>query len=218
MSTETTAVLVRMRDVGLALDASLLYARALSRIQLQKYLYLMDSVAVLYKLLPPVNAHYTFRHGPYDPYIQGAVDALAFRGLASIKSLARRSNGNIASEYTLSDAGKRWAQGLRENELFAERGQLAHVVGYQVDRLGWDRLVPLVYAEPTFLSSRPDGYGMKLKPQRSSTNSSAYVLQLIQHALPSGSLVNRQIIVEYYFDFLEAYSRAQPVASLKDSF
>ena len=210
MSTDKTSVLIRMRDVGLALRAAAPYERALSRIQLQKFLYLMDSLAGLYELLPPIEAHYTFRHGPYDPFIQSAVDSLAFRGLAQIRGLVRRSNGNIASEYSLTLAGNRWSDRMRSHKVLAQRSEVAEVVARQVNRIGWERLIPLVYAEPTFFSSRPEGYGKKLKPQRSSTNSSAYVLQLIRHALPKrNSLVTRDVIAEYYFDYLDAYAHAQ---------
>jgi hypothetical protein len=210
MSRDSTSVLIRMRDVGLALHAAASYERALSRIHLQKYLYLMDSLAGLYQLLPPIEAHYTFRHGPYDPFIQSAVDSLAFRGLARISTLVRRSNGNIAAEYSLSSAGRRWSERMRSHAALTDRMEVAEAVARQVNRIGWDRLVPLVYAEPTYLSGRAAGFGKKLKPQRSSTNSSAYVLQLIKQALPVRSpLVTREVIAEYYFDYLEAYARGQ---------
>ena len=217
MSSENTSVLIRMRDVGFALRAVSFHQRALSRIQMQKYLYLMDSLAVLYELLPPVEAHYTFRHGPYDPFIQSAVDSLAFRGLAKIQTLVRRSNGNIASEYSLSPAGFQWSERMRADPVLSERSVLADVVARQVNRIGWDRIVLLVYAEPTFLNSRPDGFGKKLKPQRASINSSAYVLQLIRHALPSQSaLVTRDVLAEYFFDYLDTYSKAQRSVRLED--
>jgi hypothetical protein len=217
MNSDKTSVLIRMRDVGLALRAVAPYERALSRIQLQKFLYLMDSLAGLYELLPPLEAHYTFRHGPYDPFIQSAVDSLSFRGLARIRSLVRRSNGNIASEYSLTIAGVRWSDRMLAHHALAERNEVAEVVAKQVNRIGWNRLIPLVYAEPTFFNSRPEGYGKKLKPQRSSTNSSAYVLQLIRYALPKqSSLVTRDVIAEYYFDYLEAYANAQRPLSAED--
>ena len=217
MSTDNTSVLIRMRDVGLALYAARPYERSLSRIQLQKFLYLMDSLAGLYELLPPVEAHYTFRHGPYDPFIQNAVDSLSFRGFSRIHSLVRRSNGNIASEYSLTLSGDRWADRMRSHQALAERSQVAEVVAKQVNRIGWERLIPLVYAEPTFFTSRPEGYGRKLKPQRALTNSSAYVLQLIRQALPKQStLVTKEIIAEYYFDYLEAYAQVQRPLSPED--
>ena len=209
MSSETTAVLVRMRDVGLALSAAVPYERRLSRIQLQKFIYLMDSLAIIYNLLPPSVGHYTFLHGPYDPSIQSAVDSLAFRGLARITSLVRRANGNIASGYSLSISGERWALVVRSHPVLSERSFVAETVALHVNRIGWDRLVPLVYAEPTFLNSRPEGYGKRLKPQRVSLSSSAYLLKLIRQALPtSPELSTRSVVAEYYFDYLDRYSRA----------
>jgi hypothetical protein len=209
MSLENITVLVRMRDVGLALSAANQYEHPLSRIQLQKFIYLMDSLAGIFKLLPPSQGHYTFRHGPYDPAIQSAVDSLAFRGLAQITSLVRRGNGSIASVYSLSNSGVRWATTVRRHPVLSERNTVAEVVAEHVNRLGWDRIVPLVYAEPTYLTSRPEGYGKRLKPQRLLSNSSGYLLQLIQQALPpSKELITREVVAEYYFDYLDRYSRS----------
>jgi len=208
MSSENIAVLVRMRDVGLALGAASHYKRSLSRIQLQKFVYLMDSLAGIYELLPPSEGHYTFRHGPYDPSIQSAVDSLAFRGLAQITSLVRRGSSSIASTYSLTNSGTRWAITVRQHPALSERNALAQVVALHVNRLGWDRIVPLVYAEPTFMDSRPEGYGKRLKPQRLSSNSSGYLLQLIQQALQSSAeLMTRGVVAEYYFDYLDRYSK-----------
>lgn len=214
MSSENISVLVRMRDVGLALGAAGHYKRSLSRIQLQKFVYLMDSLASIYDLLPPTDGHYTFLHGPYDPSIQSAVDSLAFRGLAQIRSLVRRANGNIASEYSLTKSGERWTDTVRKHPILLERNSVAEIVAYHVNRLGWGRLVPLVYAEPTFLNSRPEGYGKRLKPQRLLSSSSGYLLQLIRQALPtSPELATRDVIAEYYFDYLDRYSRSVRSAS-----
>lgn len=206
---EQTSTLIRMRDVGFALQNAKAFGRSLSRIQLQKYIYLMDAISVIFDLLPPLQTHYTFRHGPFDPNIQNAVDALAFRGLASINRLVRRTDGALASEYELSDAGVRWAAKLASEKDLNGKAQISEIVGMHVDRLGWNRLVELVYAEPTFVGVRPDGYGKRLKPQRSLTASSGQLLQLIRHALTSRKLPpDGDVVVAYYFEYLDKYSIA----------
>lgn len=167
----------------------------------------MDAISVIFDLLPPAQAHYTFRHGPFDPNIQNAVDALAFRGLASIKRLVRRTDNTLASEYVLSDAGVRWTAKLATEQALNGKAQISEIVGTHVSRLGWNRLVDLVYAEPTFVGIRPDGYGKRLKPQRSLTASSGQLLQLIRHALTGrSSPPDRDVIVAYYFEYLDKYS------------
>lgn len=215
---ETTFTLIRMRDAGFALRAANEHGRSLSRIQLQKYIYLMDAIAIVFELLPPTQAHYTFRHGPFDPHIQNAVDALAFRGLAKIERLSQRAGKSVASEYALSAAGARWTTALIAQADFATRSEIAETVGRHVNRLGWHRLVELVYAEPTFVAARPEGFGKRLKPQRGLSASSAQVLQLIRRVLASRkSVPRRDVLATYYFEYLDRYSRTRIARLAEDN-
>ena len=85
--TEKTRVLNRMFDVLIALREAERHKKYLTRIELQKFIYLVDSVSNIYEFMPPQEGHKTYFNGPYDLAIQNAVDSLAFRGLVKILSI-----------------------------------------------------------------------------------------------------------------------------------
>src|SRR5689334_16183969 len=108
MTTESQPVVTRMRDVGMSLLAAASFGQPLNRVRLQKFVYLLDQVGQLLRVLPPILGHYSFRNGPFDPRIQNAVDSLAFRGLVDIKGLRRTKEGAVHCDYKLSVAGIKW--------------------------------------------------------------------------------------------------------------
>jgi hypothetical protein len=206
MISETTSVALRMRDVCLALGVASKYAQRLTRIQLQKYIYLLDVISPVYAMLSPKDGHLTYKHGPYDATIQNAVDALAFCGLVSIAEVKYFKDKSILSEYELSNAGISWLTKLITKETFETRWETTLEIGSHVNRLGWDRLVDLVYAEPTFLTLRKRGYGVQLRPFDGLENSAAFLLSLIEHSFDgSGKKLGRSMLVDSFFRYLDQF-------------
>jgi hypothetical protein len=205
---EKTNILNRMRDVTMALSVAGKYSQQLSRIQLQKFIYLADTISPLYYILPPQKAHLTYKHGPYDTAIQNAVDALAFRGIVKILDVNIGPNQKVTTQYALTDAGISWNDRLAES--FNIRWKATTAVGERVNLFGWYRLVNLVYAEPTFVSTRPKGFGQELHPEDGLANSAALIMGLIDYALRQGykkERINDDLIVDLYFRYLDEYDR-----------
>jgi len=205
-------VLIRMRDVALALGAAEFYNQSLNRIRLQKFIYLLDVVGYLYEILPPREAHTTYKNGPYDYAIQNAVDSLAFRELAKVFSVKRSPDGKIHAEYGLTPAGKSWLKILTEEGGFGTRWEAALEVAKKVNVRGWSRLVELVYAEPTFASARPRGYGQQLALFNGLENSAAFLMQTINRGISQGfeqALPDRELVVELFFRYLDNYAHSQ---------
>ena len=207
-----TRVLVRMRDVGMSLKVANNFDKWLTRIQLQKFVYLMDVINLLYDLLPPSEAHLTYKYGPYDAAIQNAVDSLAFRGFAAVRDVQRSSEGDVSARYQLTPEGNSWIEEISETMVFVSRWEAASAVGRQIDDLGWGRLINLVYAEPTFVSRRHRGYGQTLPMNNGVDNSAAFFMASIKRVLGHGfekMSINRELIVDLFFRYLDEYDHIQ---------
>jgi hypothetical protein len=206
---EQIRVLNRMCDVGLALYGANLHKRSLNRIQLQKFIYLLDVVGYLYDIFPPLEGHKTYKNGPYDLAIQNAVDTMAFRELVKVNSLSL-SNGNITSDYELTDAGLSWVRKLLSDKGIAIRQEVAREVTAKVNSLGWYRLVDLVYAEPTFATARPHGYGRLLTPNNGLENTAALLIQTLRYSLYLGDInvqPDRNLLIDLFFRYLDSCSK-----------
>jgi hypothetical protein len=206
--TEAYRVAIRMRDVGVALFASSQYGQQLNRIRLQKFIYLLDQVGQLLAFLPPSRTHYSFRRGPFDPNIQNAVDALAFRGLVRIIKLRKDPDGSIHAEYALTLVGVQWVESMISTADLSDRWRAAQLIASEIDRIGWDRIKELVYAEPTYVAAKPRGYGEQLRQFEFTQPSSATIFRAISHSLSCGfeRIPTVDMIVELYFDYLNQYS------------
>jgi hypothetical protein len=201
-----------MRDIALSLSVASNYGQRLSRIQLQKFIYLIDVVSPLFYILPPQLAHQTYKHGPYDVSIQNAVDVLAFRGLVKINGVQKHTNGTISAEYTLNSFGQSWVDRLVSEQIFVPKWEAAQAVGLKINKLGWYRLVDLVYAEPTFIATRPKGYGQELHSNDGLSSSAAFLMAMMDRALRYGhdkDEVDGALIVELFFRYLDQYDRVQ---------
>jgi len=197
-----------MRDVTAALGVAAEYNKPLNRIRLQKFVYLMDAVTVVFRALPPSEGHYTFKHGPFDPAVQNAVDSLAFRGLVSIIALQKTEEGTVFADYTLSEAGHHFFRKMTDSDATASRITVAREVAERVNRLGWSRLRELVYAEPTFLKARAGGFGRRLVTYKGREVSTGRLLQIITRALSTqGIQPSRDIVLDAYFEYLDEYAR-----------
>ena len=197
-----------MRDVGLALSAASRFDQRLSRIRLQKFIYLLDVMIYLVELLPPSERHVTYKHGPFDAAIQNAVDCLAFRGFVRISDVHRENDGTTQAKYALTGAGKVWVEKLLSDSQFQIRAQVSASIAEEVDSIGWDRLVALVYAEPTFVTARALGYGTKLNPYDPLSNSAALVLRTMRRGLRFGfeKTPEPQLLFRIFFRYLRDFS------------
>lgn len=213
-----TQVLVRMRDVGMSLRVASNFGQWLTRTQLQKSIYLLDVVSLLYDLLPPSEAHLTYKYGPYDAAIQNAVDSLAFRGFVAVRDVHRSLEGDVSARYQLTPEGNSWVEDISETIAFLSRWEAASAVGRQIDDLGWGRLIDLVYAEPTFVSRRHRGYGQTLPMNNGADNSAAFFMASIKRVLGHGfekMSINRELIVDLFFRYLDEYDRTQASKSAR---
>lgn len=203
-----TRVLVRMRDAGMALKVARNFGRWLSRTQLQKFIYLLDIISLLYDLLPPSEAHRTYKYGPYDVAIQNAIDSLSFRGFVTVYDVHRSPDGDVSSRYQLTPEGNSWIEEISEMVEFVSRWKAASAVGRQINKLGWERIVNLVYAEPTFVSMRNRGYGQTLPVNNGINNSAAFFMASINRVLCHGFekiSINPDLIPNLFFRYLAEY-------------
>lgn len=214
------SILLRMRDVGFALEAAGSYKRQLNRIGLQKFVYLCDAVSRLYEIFPPLDGHYTYKHGPYDPAIQNAVDSLAFRGFVRVHGAERDNTGNVSATYGLSAAGSDFTRILAKVEPFQNRWGAAVDVAAQVNARGWSRLRELAYAEPTYAIERIHGFGRPLKPGDRFRNSTASLLETFKQTLRAGFKdvkPSNRLLLELFFRYLENYSRSSRLSPIPAS-
>lgn len=204
-----TRALIRMRDVGLALEAAAGFKQHLSRIRLQKFVYLLDVMVYLVELLPPSEGHLTYKHGPFDSAIQNAVDCLAFRGLVQVSELHREVDGRTYAKYGLTEAGRTWVNKLLSDPQFLSRARVAASIAREIQSIGWERLIALVYAEPTFVTARTLGYGVKLNPCDPLNNSAALVFSTIQRGLRFGfdrATPQPELLSKLFFRYLLDFS------------
>lgn len=200
-----------MSDVAFALDVASHYGQRLSRIRLQKFIYLLDIVGYMYEMLPPANNHHSYNNGPYDAAIQNAVDSLAFRGLVNVSEVGKSPDGKIQCNYTLTPSGKQWAKSLASRREFKLRYLAANAVGKKLEKLGWKRLVDLVYAEPTYAQRRFSGFGQKINFTDGMQNTAAFLLGVFNQLLGNrgnNSELNRELGLELFFRFLDAYDKS----------
>jgi hypothetical protein len=206
---EHASVLNRMRDVCFALHAAERHGQRLNRIQIQKLVYLHDVVCHIFSILPPQEGHTTYKNGPYHAAIQNAADALAFRGFLRIHEIRRTSLG-IRAIYGLTEAGRSLAERMGSRGTFETSWQTYLLVADKVNELGWARIVKLVYAEPTYLRSRPRGYGQSLDPGDGLSSSASALTALIEYALGHGfgeAKIDPIRIVGVFFQFLDEYDK-----------
>jgi len=207
---DASDVALRMRDVIFALRAAEEYNETLNRIRLQKFVYLLDVVAILYDLFPTADGHVTYKNGPYDSTIQNAVDALAFRGFVQVVSSHSTPHGSVSSEYALSAAGRAWCDRLAAESRLQARWIAAKDVADRVNYFGWPRLVQLVYSEPTFVVARNGGVGQRLRPAAPGGASASNLLRCFRYALGQrrdAAQVSRQVLLDLFFRYLDQYAR-----------
>src|ERR1041384_758929 len=201
-------VVSRMSDVLFALcEAEKAKVRP-TKIQLQKFIYLTDVLGQVVGLMKLREGHKTYRNGPYDPSIQNAVDALAFRGLVQVAGLWRTPSGHLAASYVLAAPGRILLDRLRGAKELARKVHVAGLVGAELSELGWDRIVDLVYAEPTFVATRSYGWGADLVVEDGLSVSAAFVLAVMRRVatmLQSERAASPEWVGERFFAYLNDY-------------
>ena len=200
----------RMGDVLLALGEAEKANVQPTRIQLQKFIYLYDVLGQVVGILKLREGHKTYRNGPYDSAIQNAVDCLAFRGMVRIAGIWKTASGSTGTKYALAMPGQKLTSRLRETPEFARKVQVAKLVGSELHELGWSRIVDLVYAEPTFVTTRPSGWGSSLSAEDGLVVSTAFIIAIMRRTVdmlyPSRE-ATPEWIAERFFAYLDDYDR-----------
>lgn len=200
----------RMADVMFALGEAEKARERPTKIQLQKFVYLVDVLSQVVGAMKPRDAHLTYRNGPYDPAVQNAVDCLAFRGLVRVAGVWRTPSGHLGTSYALSAPGRKLLQRLRSSSSLGRKNRIAELVGDELLHLGWDRIVALVYAEPTYVSTRPTGWGAFLPAEDGLTVSAAFlvaVMRRVAGALSEEQAPSPEWISDRFFAYLSDYDR-----------
>lgn len=206
-------VINRMADVLLALEEARTAKVRPTKIQLQKFVYLTDVLAQIVGALKPLVAHKTYRNGPYDLAIQNAVDALAFRGLVRVAGVWRTPSGHMGTSYVLADSGVVMLRKICGSSALSRKTAVARLVGAELRELGWGRIVDLVYAEPTYVNTRPTGWGERLEVENGLKVSAAFLIAAMRrvattlspdHPMAAAWVTNR--FFAYLSDFDERFA------------
>lgn len=198
-----SSIASRYSDVLMAVSVGDTYNRNLTKIQLQKFIYLADALSAVWNFIKQFKGHETYKHGPYDPNIQNAVDTLAFRGFIKIEDFEYQDNGNVSCRYGLTDIGKELIEQLTEQSYFQERFEMFQIIGEEIDFKGWVNLVDLVYAEPTYLAERQSGWGRPLVLDSMLTNQSLQMISMIENVASAfENQLPPKTLVSLYFDML----------------
>jgi hypothetical protein len=206
----------RMADVMLALGEAKIAQVQPTRIQLQKFVYLCDVLGQVVGTLKPKEGHKTYRNGPYDPAIQNAVDCLAFRGFVQITGVWKIAGGATGTKYALAEPGRQFLTRLRAAREFTRKFQVAGLVGVELHKLGWGRIVALAYAEPTFVATRSSGWGSQLLAEDGLSVSTAFVLAIMRRTV--GAIYPDfdpapEWVADRFFAYLDDYDRTCGLAN-----
>jgi hypothetical protein len=197
----------------LALHFAAQSGAVISRIRLQKLVYLLDCVSRLYDTLPSSVTHRTYHNGPYDPTIQNAVDILVFRGFVASEFRKPRT-----FTYQLTEAGGDVVRSWLRREAFPSRTTAAHDLSAALEQLGWSWIVKLVYAEPTYRVKSEVGFGQALVVDDITTNSARAMWETISDALGRGAtaVLNPQAVVYAFLRTLKNIASRRPMPEHDD--
>lgn len=197
----------RSKDVLFALSAASDYNQQLGRLALQKLIYLFDVIALAWRQIGAQPGFRPWHNGPYDPMIQNAVDALAFRGLVNITDLSFRRTKNAECRYSLTDAGKTSVGNLSKSSALGDDLALFCEIAREIERRGWNRIKEIVYAEPTYSTARATEHGTMLSLDRSIENLSYQLLRDVREAFEMNrdTAMPRRTLVQVMFAILDEY-------------
>lgn len=212
-----TNVVLRYRDVLMALGVSQYYGVQLGKLQLQKFIYLSDILSLLWEYLAVDKGHETFRHGPYDYNIQNAVDILSFRGFVNITEFEIQKDGGIRAKYLLSSMGSKLLDKLCENSNIYARYKIYKEIGKQVNFRGWYKLRSIVYAEPTFVNLSLNGWNSRIQTDSILSNLSIQLIySFIRISESFEKKLTQENLVALYFQVLDQYMEYKSTNSNED--
>lgn len=194
--------LLRIKDVALCLLAANKYGILLGRLEIQKIIYLVDSMSAYLFVLSGQKGHQTYFYGPYDKNIQNALDALTIRDIVETRDL-NVHNKNISCNYILTGSGLAWANEMRNNSKSINyRFKIVNGVMYSlIQRNLLQKVKELVYAEPVYIEAKVHGnhYDLALACE----NSGHSYLALIEHYLKDNkNQIEIDFATDMYIDYL----------------
>lgn len=197
----------RYRDALLALASAQNYGEALGRLQMQKFVYLADSLSMLWDLLGPEIGFQTYKHGPYDPAIQNAIDVLMFRGVIKIVTSEIKPDGTLTALYKISDSGLAIVKKMKTEPYFFRWVDLYGTIGTHVAKRGWEKLKGLVYSDATYVGRKVDGWGVSLNTNSLLSNDSLRILLEFNDLVRDKKLeLNKENLTSIFFRILDNYS------------
>jgi hypothetical protein len=203
----------RSKDVLFALAAAEEVSQPLGRLPLQKMIYLADVLAPLWREASVPAGFSPYRNGPYDRRIQNTVDALVFRGIATVEAppTFRRAD-NVECKYLLTEAGRDAVQKIAKESDFDDELGLFRAIAAEISRRGWHHIKALVYAEPTYDNARATGNWARLLTDSPSENLSRGFLRGLRVAMrtPGDRQISRGNLVKMFFAVLERQARLEP--------
>lgn len=137
----------------------------------------MDVFSLVWREISKPRSFESQKNGPWDRNIQNAVDALAFRGLVEVTSLTVLKKSRIQSSYRLTKAGHVVFAEIIKQKNLREQFELAVEIAAEINRpnRGWDEIVKIVYAEPTYMAVRASGNRQQLPLNSPILNQTAYL-------------------------------------------
>lgn len=189
----------RFKDVLFALASAAKFEIVLTRIQLQKLIYLGDVFSAVWREVSRPADFFPYERGPWDRQIQNAVDALAFRGFVRVEARFLRLN-QVRSSYSLSALGCEIVENLRDESVLCEEIQLYDEIASEVARRGWEEIVQIVYSEPTYLAALESCSGSRLYTNRPEINQTMQLASRFKaNWSESGHTLTPKIFVQIMF-------------------
>ena len=195
--------LLRIKDVLLCLLHAKKYECLLGRLEIQKIIYLVDSVSAYLFVLSGKKGHQTYFYGPYDKNIQNALDALVIRDLAEMCDI--KVTNTVSCNYIITNTGECWVDNLiKSSSSIKQRVRIYDGIIYSlVERNKIHKVKDLVYAEPLYVTSKDYGnhYNLDLEHENSGHN----YLALIEHYLRnSEEQPDIRFVADLYIDYLSS--------------
>jgi uncharacterized protein YwgA len=194
----------RYIDVLFALALAQTYDQVLGRLQLQKYIYLVDILAPIWEFVS-LSKYQTYKHGPYDPNVQNAVDVLAFRGAVKVVE-SDFEKDQIRVRYSLSEIGTKIVEHARKIRFLEKKYLLYQLIAEYVNQRGWNRLKDLVYSDPTYLTAKSDGLGRQIDTTSLLSSDSLQILMGFNNLVRNNTeMLSKENLISFFFKLLDNY-------------
>lgn len=205
-----SGLLLRMRDVALCLFYAKKNNQLLTKIQLQKLIYLSDCLQMFMSISLLDKGHETYFHGPYDRNIQNASDILVFRNMAEMHNV-HFFGGNISCQYELIESGENWVEYLRENDQTALRVSsiIECLLEVLIKRDLLKEIKNIAYSEPLFVKNQKNGYGVTLDFNDLDENDVFNYLTIVLDAFEFEKETSKMMFVsDLFIDYLQKRMKA----------